>query len=102
MTAYRYVAAQAPLVCAARLDYDRRVSRLAGFRGRVRDVTALAFSAATACISRDQLVCEDDSQCSRSADGVCHEGGCAYPDADCPSGLRTGAHASCGSGSVNP
>jgi hypothetical protein len=89
MTAYRYVAAQAPLVCARARDpshgapcYDRSV----------RDPTGLAIAAVavSACIARDQLVCEDDSQCTRFAEGVCHDGGCAYPDGDCPSGLRYG------------
>ncbi len=88
MAPYRYVAAEAPLVRAVVPDpgrrrscYDRTVSRL---------VTGVALSAAAvvACIARDELVCQDDAQCTRFADGVCHEGGCAYPDEDCPSGLR--------------
>lgn len=97
MAAYRYVAARAPLVCAEPSDpgrrpscYDRTVPRPARLHGRVRDLTAIALSAAAlaACIARDELVCVDDSQCSLFAEGVCLAGACAYPDGDCPSGLR--------------
>ncbi|HWB79119.1 MAG TPA: right-handed parallel beta-helix repeat-containing protein [Nannocystaceae bacterium] len=41
-----------------------------------------------ACIARDRLVCSDDTQCTLRDDGVCIDGGCAYPDGDCASGLR--------------
>lgn len=89
MAPHRYVAAEAPLVCAderepadPRSCYDRTVVR----------IVALAFAAAavTACIARDRLVCEDDAQCSRKPEGVCHDGACAYPDGECASGLRYG------------
>jgi hypothetical protein len=41
-----------------------------------------------ACIARDRLVCTSSSQCSLHDGGMCIDGGCAYPDGDCPSGLR--------------
>ncbi|HET6582608.1 MAG TPA: right-handed parallel beta-helix repeat-containing protein [Nannocystaceae bacterium] len=53
---------------------------------------AIAFVGAAlgACIARDRFACTDSQQCTLVADGVCHEGACAYPDADCESRLRYG------------
>jgi Right handed beta helix region len=67
----------------------RSVVALATIAGVLRlAAIAITAAAATACIARERLVCEHAEQCSAAAGGVCHEGGCAYPDGECASGLR--------------
>lgn len=55
--------------------------------GRLAFAVALGLWLAFAC--SPGFTCSDDDQCSLSGEpGVCVAGGhCAYPDADCPSGL---------------
>lgn len=53
-----------------------------------RAALLLAMQLLAACISREQLVCTEATQCSLHDGGQCIDGGCAYPDDACPSGQR--------------
>jgi len=56
-------------------------------------VLALALASST-CLRNPGFVCEDDAECVSAPDGVCTSAGhCAYPDDECPSGLRFGESA---------
>lgn len=88
MAVRRYVARARRFVCAE-LIRSNVVARTVAL--------ALLGIVAGACIARDRLACSDETQCTLHDDGVCIDGGCAYPDGDCPSGYRysdfAGAHA---------
>lgn len=49
--------------------------------------TGLALLTLASCSVPQRFTCEDDDQCG---EGQCVLGGCAFPDDECPSGLRYG------------
>jgi len=49
-------------------------------------VVLVGVSTISGCRHRPYFVCSEDSQCGPN--GVCREGGCAFPDSSCPSGHR--------------
>ena len=77
-----------PRACRGRIPatYTGLVLATIAIVGRL--AVLVLVTSMVACIARDRLVCDDDSQCSRADDGVCLDGSCAYPDPECPSGLR--------------
>ena len=79
MAGRRYVARARRFVCAE-LIRSNVVARTFAL--------ALFGIVVGACIARDRLVCSDDTQCTLRDGGMCIDGGCAYPDGDCPSGYR--------------
>lgn len=63
----------------------------------------LAFVVATmagACLRFDAFSCADALECNAGDGGMCLDGACAYPDLECPSGLRYDEHAGSGNGSA--
>lgn len=59
----------------------------------------LGAQAAGACLRFDAFSCADALECNAADGGMCVEGSCAYPDLECPSGLRFDEHAGSGNGS---
>ena len=58
----------------------------------MRGTVAVVLVVGTLSCGGGEFLCSRDHECSGSADGVCVQGYCAFPDDTCPSGLRFGEH----------
>jgi hypothetical protein len=59
---------------------------------RVRWASFGMLLGGTGACSSSEFECKIDSQCLHEVAGSCVDGRCAFPDEDCPSGLRYGMH----------
>lgn len=53
---------------------------------------------ALGCLRFDSFACAEALECNAGDGGMCLDGHCAYPDLECPSGLRYDEHAGDGNG----